>query len=150
MKKKTGGIILLGGAALYYWVLRGIRGISVAFNGLRVLSIVDDEVRFSVQLSIRNPLIVSVLVNDIVGTVYLMDIPVAEVSLPLNQRIYARSVSPVTINFNVSKEKLGEALYANIQTGDVRTLLVRFDGYLKAAKMQLHIDKQFTFEDLVG
>lgn len=150
MKKKTGGIILLGGAALYYWVLRGIRGISVAFNGLRVLSIVDDEVRFSVQLSIRNPLIVSVLVNDIVGTVYLMDIPVAEVSFPLNQRIYARSVSPVTINFNVSKEKLGEALYANIQTGDVRTLLVRFDGYLKAAKMQLHIDKQFTFEDLVG
>lgn len=150
MKQKTAGILLLSGVALYYLVLQGIRGIGVSFKGLRVVSIVDDSVRFSVQLYIRNPLLLSVLVNDIVGTIYIMNIPVADVDFPLNQRIHSRSISPVTINFNVSKSKLGEALFANIETGDVRTLLVRFAGYLKISKVKVNVDKQFTFEDIIG
>ncbi len=149
MKKRNKGILFLGGAALYYWVLRGIRGVSVAFKGLRVISVVDDTIRFSVQLFIHNPLLISVLVNDIIGTIYIMNIPVAEVDFPLNQRIQSRSVSPVTINFNVSREMLGEAMYQNIMTGDIRTLLVRFTGYLKAANVRVNVNKQFTFEDLV-
>lgn len=150
MTRKNKGILLLSGAALYYFWLRGIRGIGVSFNGLRLVSIVDDEMRFSLQLSVRNPLLLSVLVNDIVGTIYLMDIPVANIDFPLNQRIYSRSISPITINFDVSKSKLGAALFTNIETGDIRTMLVHFVGYIRVQNIKLKVDKQFTFEDITG
>lgn len=150
MTKQTAGILLLSGAALWYWVLRGVRAVSVKFEKLRITGIADKKVLFNVSALIYNPLLVTVLVNNIVGDIYIMGIPCAKVNYPLNQRIRSRGTSRITVNFEAYTDQLGEALVTNIATGDIRTMLFQFVGYVTAGGINIKIDKSFTFNDLFG
>lgn len=150
MTNRQTGILLVGCAALWYWVLRGVRAIAVKFEGLRVSSVNGGSVSFALSVLIHNPLLISVLVNDIIGDVYIMDIHCATVNYPLNQRIRALGDSRIRVNFDAYPAQLGEALFANIATGDIRTLLFRFNGYVTVGGIRIKVDKSFTFNDVFG
>lgn len=143
------GVILLGGAALlWYGVLRGVNAIEVKFEKLRIVKFALSAITFQLSLIIYNPLLVSVLVNEIVGDVYIMGIKVATINQPLNQRIYANKASRFNLLFDVYPNELTQALWANIQTGDIHTMLFRFDGYAVVKNIKIPIDREFTFDEI--
>ncbi|MCM1069933.1 MAG: hypothetical protein NC038_07795 [Paludibacter sp.] len=148
MTNKTAGILLLSGGALWYWVLRGVRAIAVKFERLRLFSVNVGSLSFNISVLIHNPLLVTVLVNEIIGDIYIMDVHCAAINYPLNQRIRAMGDSRLQVNFDVFPEQLGQALFSNISTGDIKTLLFRFDGYVKVGGIRIKIDKSFTFTDV--
>ena len=141
---------LLGIAALWYGVLRGVDAVKVTFERLRVLSVNVGSITFNLSVLVHNPLLIDVLVNDIVGEVSLMNIPCAMVNYPVNQRLHAGKTSRLQVNFDVFSKELGEALFANIQTGNINTLLMRFDGYITVKGIQIPINREFTFNDIFG
>lgn len=150
MTNKQAGILLVGGAALWYWVLRGVRAIAVKFERLRLYAVNVGSLSFNISVLIHNPLLISVLVNDVIGDIYIMDVHCATVNYPLNQRIGALSDSRIRLNFDAYPAQLGEALFANISTGDIRTMLFRFDGYVTVGGIRIKVDKSFTFNDVFG
>ena len=148
MKKST-ALILIGASALWYFVLRGVNAIQFAFKRIYLVSFTDTTIDLRLDMLIKNPLLIGAVVNNIAGDIYLDNIQVATVNYPLNQRIAARAVSPVTLFFTASLQQLGQALFNNIQTGSIQTLTVRFVGTITVQGVNLPIDRFFTFNELI-
>ena len=133
---------------LWYGLLRGVRAVKVYFDKLRIVGINPGAIEYKITLLVHNPLLVDVLVNDISGNVYIMGVHVATINYPVNQRIRSFATSMFDIQFEAYADKLGEALWANIQTGDPHTLLVTFDGYVTIKGIQIPVKKDFTYDDI--
>lgn len=129
------------------WTLNNI---AVNFDKLHFYGIDANTIKLQASLLIQNPLPVSVLVNELYGDVYIMGIQSGALSTIINQRIHANSISEFRINIDIFRETIGEAIWANIMTGDVRTLLVEFQGYIVVEGKQLPVKKTMTYEDLFG
>ena len=67
---------------------------------------------------------------------------------PLNQVILGNSTSAIYIKFDASFAQLGQSLYDNIMTGDIRTLTVDFDGAAKVNSIAVPIQTTLTYSDL--
>ena len=146
--KSNAAIWIGAGMVLWYGFLRGVRAVKVYFDKLRVVSIAADGIIYRISLAIHNPLLIDVVINDIQGKVYIMDTHVATIDYPVNQRIRSFGTSVFDIQFEAYSDKIGAALWQNIQTGDVHTLLVTFDGYVTVKGVNIHVKKQFTYDDI--
>lgn len=147
---KTLGWILVGGAALWWGVLRGIDAIKIKFEKIRLVGITSTSMTMNLSVLVKNPLFVDVLVNDIVGDVYLMGEKCAVVNYPINQRLRGGKTSRLQVYIEVLGQQVGQALWANIQTGNINTLLMRFDGYVTVRGMRIPIDRQFTLGEILA
>ena len=148
------GKIIIGGALLWYGVLRGARGLVVkvrdyTFSGL---SLTDNTMQLTLNLLIKNPLLVGVTIKGVTGEVYAQGFQIGSVNTTYNYYIAGGKthVLPVIVNLNMS-----DVLHAglmNIQSGDVRTLTIAFDGYIMAGKYNIKVPLQFEldYNDLVG
>lgn len=148
------GKIIIGGALLWYGVLRGARGLVVkvrdyAFSGL---SLTDNTMQLTLNLLIKNPLLVGVTIKGVTGEVYAQGFRIGGVNTTYNYYIAGGKthILPVVVNLNMS-----DVLHAglmNIQSGDVRTLTIAFDGYIMAGKYDIKVPLQFEldYNDLVG
>lgn len=148
------GRIIIGGALLWYGVLRGARGLVVkvrdyTFSGL---SVTDNTIQLTLNLLIKNPLLVGVTIKGVTGEVYAQGFQIGSVNTTYNYYIAGGKthVLPVIVNLNMS-----DVLHAglmNIQSGDVRTLTIAFDGYIMAGKYNIKVPLQFEldYNDLVG
>ena len=148
------GKIIIGGALLWYGVLRGARGLVVkvrdyTFSGL---SLTDNTMQLTLNLLIKNPLLVGVTIKGVTGEVYAQGFRIGGVNTTYNYYIAGGKthILPVVVNLNMS-----DVLHAglmNIQSGDVRTLTIAFDGYIMAGKYNIKVPLQFEldYNDLVG
>lgn len=148
------GKIIIGGALLWYGVLRGARGLVVkvrdyTFSGL---SLTDNTMQLTLNLLIKNPLLVGVTIKGVTGEVYAQGFQIGSVNTTYNYYIAGGKthILPVIVNLNMS-----DVLHAglmNIQSGDVRTLTIAFDGYIMAGKYNIKVPLQFEldYNDLVG
>lgn len=148
MKTKTGVILFGVGTALLYAFRHSADAVQIKFEKLRMVRFAMSAMTFQLTLNIYNPFLFSVLVNEIVGDVYIMGIQVASINYPLNQRINAHKVNRFNILFDVLPTELTQALWANIQTGDIHTMLFRFDGYAVVRGVKIPVDRQFTFDEI--
>ena len=148
MKKET-ALWIAGGAALWYFVLRGISAVQFRFLGLGLVSATAEQLDFRLSLAVRNPLLVGVVVNHIAGDIYIGTTRVGVVDYPLNRRVERRGITYLSFQFTAYTRELGQALVENILTGDVRTLTVRFTGQVTVEGRPVAIDRMFLFEDLV-
>lgn len=135
---------------LWFGLLRGVKAAKVTFDKLRVVAVRTKSFVYRITLFVHNPLLVDILVNNIEGDVYMQGIKVAEVNYPVNQVIRSFATTAFDIEFEAFSDKLGEALWNNIQTGDAHTLIVRFDGYITIKGVRIPVVKDFTYDEIFG
>lgn len=148
MTSKTWGYILLGGAAVWCYIKHKINQILIQFNKLKVTSITSERIYFTATILIKNPFAVDLKLNRLYGYIYVMGNYVGFLDTPLNQVIHGNSTSAIYIKFDASFAQLGQSLYDNIMTGDIRTLTVDFDGAAKVNSIAVPIQTTLTYSDL--
>lgn len=148
------GRIIIGGTLLWYGVLRGARGLVVkvrdyVFSGL---SLTNNTMQLTLNLLIKNPLLVGITIKSVVGDVYAQGFRIGGVNTTYDYYIAGGKthILPVVVDLN-----MGDVLNAgmiNINSGDIRTLTIAFNGYIMAGKYNIKVPLQFEldYNDLMG
>ncbi len=147
MSRKA-AIWLGAGMLLWFGVLRGVRAAKVTFDKLRIVKINLGSIVYRISVFVHNPLLIDILVNDIQGNVYIMNEHVATIDYPVNQRIRGFATTGFDVEFEAFTNQLSNAIAENIMTGDPRTLLVTFDGYIVIRGIKIPIRKEFTYDEI--
>ena len=142
----------IGAALLWYGVLRGAKGLIVkVYNySFRSVSLTDGTVSLNLNFLIKNPLAVGLTLKGIAGTVYAQGQKVGEINTTIEYYLsgWHTHIVPVVVNLNMAS--VGEAALLNIQSGDIRTLTIAFDGKLYVGKYNVGVPVQLNlnYEDL--
>lgn len=128
--------LFVGASALWYYVLRGWRALSIRLVGLGFdgLDIQGRSFVLRPIFRIVNPLFVSVFVRNVVGKLYIMDVEVADVNTVVNRPIADNTVTDIPVQVYADMEGLAASVVENIKTGDIRTLMVHFRGTVGVGK----------------
>lgn len=148
--RKVLGILLIGIGGLAYFARRTVRNIKVIFDSLKVYEVRTDNVLFQVKVRFYNPLFTDVTLQSLAGKIWLMGKEAAVMESEINQTLYRRTESSLAFYFKTTAAELGTALWDNIQTGDIKTLTIRFVGHLMVNDVKIPVDKIFTYDDLFG
>ena len=140
--------IIIGLGLLYYGVLRGAKSLiikvkSYSFAGV---DIVNGTVSLYLNLLIKNPLVVGVQIKGAIGDVYVQGHKVGYVNMSYDYYLAGghTHILPVVVNLNMGDVAQGALL--NIQSGDIRNLLIAFDGKVYAGKNMIGIPVQFELD----
>lgn len=152
---ETGRIIKIGiGAAfLWYGILRGAKALVVGVRdfSFRGVNIESGNVSLNLNFLIKNPLLVGITLKAIRGDVYMQGQKVGYINTTIDYYLSGghTHIIPVVVNLNVSE--LGQAAILNIQSGDIRTLTVAFDGkiYVGSREIGIPVDITLDYRDLV-
>lgn len=139
----------LGAVMLYYAVLRGAKGLVVRVNSysFRSIDLVNSTVSLNLNISIKNPLLVGLTIKGIEGDVYVQCHKVGNVDTRYDYYIAGgrTHILPVVVNLNMSD--VGTAAMLNIQSGDIRTLTIAFNGKLKVgSKYEVSVPLQLDLD----
>ena len=133
---------------LWYGVLRGAKGLvvrihSYSFNNVNLS---DMTASLNLNLSIKNPLLVGLTIKGIQGDVYAQGQKVGYINTTYNYYLAGGKthVLPVIVNLDLSG--VGGAALLNIQSGDVRTLTIAFDGKLFVGKYNVGVPLKFELD----
>ena len=151
MEIKTIAKIGLGLGLLWYGVLRGAKGLIVRIKdySFRSIDVVSQTVSLNLNLLIKNPLFVGVTIKGIVGDVYAQGIKVGKVNTTYDYYIAGgrTHILPVVVNLNMTD--VGQAAMLNIQSGDISTLTVAFDGKLMVGNIGIPLQFDLNYNDLI-
>lgn len=142
----------IGAALLWYGVLRGAKGLIVKIRdySFRSVNLVDGTVSLNLNFLIKNPLAVGLTLKGIAGTVYAQGHKVGEINTTIEYYLsgWHTHIVPVIVNLNMAS--VGEAALLNIQSGDIRSLTIAFDGKLYVGKYNVGVPVQLNlnYEDL--
>lgn len=138
--------ILAGFGLLYYTVLRGVNAITVGIRGAQFVGVdlAKKEVQVKLFFYIKNPLLIGVKLRAITGDVYMQGMKVGYVNSSYDYFLSGGKTQtvPVTVICNIAS--LSEAMIANIQSGNIQTLTIAFDGYITAGKNGVALPIQKT------
>lgn len=144
----------LGGLLLYYGILRGARALVVGIKSysFRNIDLANGTVGLNLNFYIKNPLFVGLTLKGIKGYVYAQGQKVGYINTEINYYLSGGGrthVVPVVVNLVLGG--LADAVLANIQSGDIRTLTVAFDGRLYVGNWNVGVPLQITldYNDLV-
>lgn len=153
MTDKQAWIVGLSAATFWLLVLRGASALKIGLKSVRLQQVNGDIATLQVMLYVQNPLIASVLIRNVAGQINIMGIPVGTIDYPINRRIEARSITYIPVQVEVSYSKLGDAVWANIMSGDVQTLSIELDGTITAGEryaVSIPIHKVWTYSDIIN
>ena len=143
----TGGLFML-----WYAVFRGAKALIVRVKSysFKSIDLVNKTVSLTINVLIKNPLLVGLTIKGISGTVYAQGVAVGSVDSTFNYYISGgrTHVLPVVVELNLSD--INEAVLLNIQSGDIRTLTIAFNGKLQVGNVGLPLQLDFDYNDLVG
>lgn len=117
---------------LWYGVLRGARGLVVGVQSysFRGLSLTDGTVSFYLNILVKNPLVVGLTLKGVVGDVYIQGQRVGKVNTAYDYYLAGGKTHIIPVVVDLQLSGLGQAAILNIQSGDVRSLTIGFDGKL--------------------
>lgn len=142
---KTGKILLVCGL-LYYTIARGVNALDISIRGAQFggLDLTKKEVQVKLFFYIKNPLLIGIKLRGITGDVYMQGLKVGYVNSSYDYFLSGGRTQtvPVTVTCNIAS--LSEAMIANIQSGNIQTLTVAFDGYITAGKNGVALPIQKT------
>lgn len=144
----------LGLGAAYLAYRMAIKELVVGVQKVSLYGLNLEKGIAAIQLNVEmyNPLPVGVTVRDIVGKVYASGVQIGTVNTTLNYFLGGerRHILPVIVNLYASG--MGEALWKNIQTGNVNNLIIDFDGKVRATKLNIGVplDLSFNWKDIIG
>lgn len=137
----------LGLGLLWYGVLRGAKGLVVrvhdySFRGVSA----DGTVSLNLNLSIKNPLLVGLTIKGITGEVYAQGQQIGTVNTSYNYYLAGGYTHILPVIVDLKMGYVLQAAMANIQSGDVKTLTIAFDGKIYVAKYSLPVPFQFEMD----
>lgn len=145
--------IAAGAALLYYGILRGARGLVVGVHSysFRSLDIVNGTVSLTLNISVKNPLLVGLTLKGVVGKVYMQGQEVGYVNTTFDYYLSGGHTHIIPVIVNLQTAGLGQAVLLNIQSGDIRTLTIAFDGKLYVGDYNIGVPLQLNlnYNDLV-
>lgn len=144
---------IVGGAALlWYGVLRGAQGLicKVQDYAFRGIDFDSGTVSIDLRFIVKNPLFVGLTLKGIQGDVYIQGQKAGYINTKLDYYLSGGHTHIIPVIVNLSISGLGSALVANIQSGDIRTLTIDFDGKLFVGNMNVGVPVQIskTYDDL--
>lgn len=147
------GKIALGLGALWYAVLRGARALVVKISdySFRSIDVASYTVSMNLNLLIKNPLLVGLTIKGIVGDVYAQGMKVGNVDMQYNYYIAGGRTHILPVVVVLDMTEVGQAALLNIQSGDIRTLTIAFNGHILVGKKEIAIPLQLDldYNDLV-
>ena len=133
---------------VWFGVLRGARALVVkVYNySFRSVNISDMTVSLNLNFLVKNPLFVGLTLKSIQGDVYIQGQHVGYVNTTVNYYLSGghTHIIPVVVNLQVGS--LGQAALMNIQTGDIRTLTIAFDGKMYVGSQNVGIPLQIDLD----
>lgn len=137
-----------GFGLLWYGILRGAKGLVVRISSyaFQSVNLSDMTANLNLNLSIKNPLLVGITIKGIQGDVYAQGEKVGTINTTYDYYLAGGKthILPVVVKLDLSS--IGTAALLNIQSGDIRTLTIAFDGKLYAGKGYVGIPLKFTFD----
>ena len=144
----------LGIGLLWYGVLRGAKGLMVRIHSysFNSVNLSDMTASLNLNLSIKNPLLVGLTIKGVQGDVYAQGQKVGTVNTSYNYYLAGGKTHVLPVVVNLDMTSAGQAALLNIQSGDVRTLTIAFDGKLFAGKYNVGVPLKFEldYNDLMG
>lgn len=140
---------------LYYGVLRGANALMVGVRsyGLKSVDVADGTITLQVNFVIKNPLWVGIRLRSIDGDVFIQGVKCGVVDMHYDYYMSGNRTHTIPVLVTVDTSNLGQAVLANISTGNIRALTVDFDGGVTVGKsdlLRLPIKKTLTWEDIRG
>ena len=144
---------ILGGAALLWWgVLRGASALMVGIKSwaFRGIDLDNGNVDITLNFLIKNPLFVGLTLKSITGDIYVQGQKVGIVNGTYNYYLSGGHTHQIPVIVRLNMGNVGQAALLNIQSGDVRTLTIAFDGklYIGKANVPVPVQVEYNWEDL--
>lgn len=155
MNKSSKKIVWLGIIAGVYLIAsrvsRVVRNLAWRFTGVSVIASNNETNSATVRvgLQLRNSTPVSVLLNSIVGEIYIQGVRVGSVNQAYNMVIQRESITNLDIIFELFWSGVAQAIKTNVLSGDIRNLNFQFVGYLEVEGHKVNLNQVITFQDLV-
>ena len=135
----------LGLGLLWYGVLRGAKGLVVRIKDYSFYGVNLDTMTVSLQfnLLIKNPLLVGLTIKGIAGDVFAQGQQVGYVNTAYNYYLAGGKTHILPVVVNLDLANVGQAALLNIQSGDINTLSLAFNGKLCVGKYYVPVPLQF-------
>ncbi len=144
----------LGIGALWLAFRIAAKGLVVGVSKvlLKGIDVSQGVAQVQLNVSVRNPLPIGVKVKDITGSVYANGVQIGYVNTVFDYLLGGERTHILPVVVNLTAQGMGEALWKNIQTGDINNLILDFDGRLHVTKLNIAVPVELSFKwrDLVG
>lgn len=144
----------LGIGALWLAFRIAAKGLVVGVSKvlLKGIDISQGVAQVQLNVSVRNPLPVGVKVKDITGSVYANGVQIGYVNTVFDYLLGGERTHILPVIVNLTADGMGQALWNNIQTGNINNLVLDFDGQLHVTKLNIAVPVELSFKwrDLVG
>lgn len=138
----------LGLGLLWYGILRGAQGLVVRLNNytFRSIDLAGGTVSLNLNLLVKNPLVVGLLIKGVIGDVYAQGFKVGTVNTLFDYYLAGGKthILPVIVDLNMMD--VGQAALLNIQSGDIRSLSIAFNGKMYVGSWKVAIPLQFELD----
>lgn len=127
-----------------------IDSIGLSLRNLTLISYDSDTktALLNLVVSVRYPLPFDVLAKHLTGMLYIQGAPVASIDTEVNRYLRSDAENLMTIPVSVDITQLGTGIWNNIQTGNVRTLMLQLDARLTTNVIPISLHRVLTWEDL--
>lgn len=144
----------LGIGALWLAFRIAAKGLVVGVSKvlLKGIDLSQGVAQVQLNVSVRNPLPVGVKVKDITGSVYANGVQIGYVNTVFDYLLGGERTHILPVVVNLTAQGMGEALWKNIQTGNINNLILDFNGQLHVTKLNIAVPVELSFKwrDLVG
>lgn len=144
----------LGLGAAYLVYRMAIRELVIGVQKVSLYGLNIEKGIAAIQINVKmyNPLPIGVTVRDVVGKVYASGVQIGTVNTTLDYYLGGEREHVLPVIVNLYASGMGDALWKNIQTGDISNLIVDFDGAIRATKLNIGVplDLSFRWKDIVG
>lgn len=143
----------LGIGALWLAFRIAAKGLVVGVSKvlLKGIDLSQGIAQVQLNVSVRNPLPVGVKVKDITGSVYANGVQIGYVNTVFDYLLGGERTHILPVIVNLAADGMGQALWNNIQTGNINNLILDFDGQLHVTKLNIAVPVELSFKwrDLV-
>lgn len=148
--------LIFGGlAAIWYGAVNAWRSLIVGVSNyaFRGFDLTTGSVQLYLNIMVKNPLLFGVTVKSVQGDVYIQGQRVGYINTTLDYYVTGGGkthILPVIVNLSIAG--VANGLLANINSGDVRSLQVAFDGkiYVTNKNIPIPVQKELTWADMTA
>ncbi len=144
--------IAIGGALVWYFILRGASAVITKLKSysIRSIDIANRELDINLSFYIHNPLFVGIELKKISGDIYIQGNKCGEIDTQLDYFLSGLHTHIVPVVANLDMKDLSQSIITNIQTGDIRTLTIAFNGAIHVGKygIPIPVEKTLDWNDL--
>ena len=137
-----------GVALLWYGVLRGAKGLIVKVHNyaFRGIDTATGTVQLNLNILVKNPLFVGLTLKGISGEIYAQGQKIGTVNTSIDYYLSGGKTHIIPVVANLTMTGAAQAAMANIQSGNVRTLTVSFDGRIYVGTWSVPIPVQIDLD----